>query len=501
MKLSNFSLMKEDGENYHIGHPKGRTIVVPKKGLSEKSHAAIKGMQKFYDGGDVKPDEVDRTINDVLGKPSDQQAEYDAAQASLPKTPDEEVPVVDRTPAASAPIATPTGDTAPATAAAPSIVPDNTAALTAEEQAIKAGAAAEQTQSKEAVAANQSYQNQVSNLRSLDDIHQSYQQKDQQLEDAYRSGKIEPNRYLHNMSTGSKIASGIGILLSGLGGSSSNMGMEVLDRAINRDIDAQKNDQSKNMNLWKMNREAEGSDEAANIATRNQMLTGLKVQLEGAAAKAQGPMAAARIAPAVQAIEQEKAMGNYRRTLLSPQAQGGVFDSDPSQLVPMMVKDPKQAEKVYEEIGRAQNVSKNSARINELFQQAAKDSTVVNTMGGLREPGSVMELKQLLLPNFKQVDGTVRQAAMDETFRNVIPSGGDAADKTAHKAQALKEWMHSETAAPVAKGNGIDLQRFRSTSADPRVNFTPQQQQFYAFAKANPKDPRSALILQKLGVQ
>ena len=92
----------------------------------------------------------------------------------------------------------------------------------------------------------------------------------------------------------------------------------------------------------------------------------------------------------------------------------------------------------------------------------------MRTGAGIRTPGSVLALHQLLLPNFKQIDGTVRQAAMDETFHNVTPQPGDTEGKLAYKRQALQKWMEAETAAPVAKGNGINLEAFNSTRTAPR---------------------------------
>ena len=56
------------------------------------------------------------------------------------------------------------------------------------------------------------------------------------------------------------------------------MAYEILQKSINDDIDAQKNDQSKTMNLWKMNREALGDDRAATLATQSQLLSVAKVK-------------------------------------------------------------------------------------------------------------------------------------------------------------------------------------------------------------------------------
>ena len=56
--------------------------------------------------------------------------------------------------------------------------------------------------------------------------------------------------------------------------------IDAVNMGINRDIDAQKNSQERAGNLWKMNRQALGDDLSADLATKNQMLTGVKYKLE-----------------------------------------------------------------------------------------------------------------------------------------------------------------------------------------------------------------------------
>lgn len=147
----------------------------------------------------------------------------------------------------------------------------------------------------------------------------------------------------------------------------------------------------------------------------------------------------------------------------------GPQEVDPSTLVPRIVPPDRQKD-VFEEIKRAQNIGKNGPEILKAFDQAAEDNTVLKTGAGLvRTPGSVMALHQMLLPNFKTIDGTVRQAAMDETFHNVTPQPGDTDAKKKLKRKALINWMTSESAAPTAKGFGLDLSKYPSTSIDPKV--------------------------------
>lgn len=488
MNLADFSLLKEDSDSYTVGHPQGKSIRVVKRGMSTKAQelvSKLKRTQNFKDGGEAKgvSEEDEKIAAQGIDRP---------APAPIPE---EVEPVKDYVPpvmnadgtgvpAASGqesmpppPVQVP-GDGAPRAPEAPppvqvsapqaSALPDNASSLQTEKAAVQAGAAAEGAEGAEAAKALKSYMGQSARIPSPEQTFKAHQQKDQALQTAVANGKIDPNRYFKNQSTASRVTGAIAMVLGGIGSGLTgqpNMAAKMLENAVERDIDAQKNDQSKNMNLWKMNRENTQSEINANLSTQNQMMGIVKTKMMLAAANAQSPMAAARIAPFISEIDNRITMNNWRKSMLDQQSMGGLTMADPAQLVPVLVQHPDQQKQVYEEIGRAQNVSRNSAKLLDAFDRAAKENTVLRTGAGLvRVPGSVMELHQLMLPNFKQVDGTVRQAAMDESYHNITPAPGDTAAKIAIKRRALADWMHSETAAPVAKGNGIDLSRFQSTA-------------------------------------
>ncbi len=73
-------------------------------------------------------------------------------------------------------------------------------------------------------------------------------------------------------------------------------------------------------------------------------------------------------------------------------------------------------------------------------------------------------LHALMGPTFKDVEGTVRQAAMDNMFANVTPQFGDNKNTLATKRNALMGYLGSKISAPTAKGYGLDLTKFRSTN-------------------------------------
>lgn len=487
MKLKDFKIMGEDEKSYKIGHPSGKTITVDKAGLSKEAH---KHIQMLAEGG-------------IAGAPTDP-APSDAPPAIIEEgAPAEQSPAVEGAPAADnvavaqvtdpnrAPAAVENpgqaaqADAIPA-AAAPAPQPTQdpiSQSATATGQLLDQEEKDAQKFSKNITAAGAAVNPAIDNAtKQIDDLQKQQNQREAEFkakDDAYQKrieqSKVDPNRIYKNQSTGSKILAGISMVLGGFGAVAGqpNMAVQMMNDAVNRDVDAQKNDQEKTMNLWKMNRQAYGDDLQANLATRNQILTGVQLQVQKAAASTTNIQAQQNAMQFLHQIQQEKIQNNRLQSIMSVQSSSGpgkgtLIQADPSSLVNQLVKDPKQQEKVFEEIGRAQNIAQNQDKILNAFDQAAKENTLLRTGGGLlRTPGSVMALHQNLLPNFKAIDGTVRQAAMDETFHNVTPTSLDSDHKIQQRRQALVDWMHSETAAPVAKGSGLDLSKFASTAFSP----------------------------------
>jgi hypothetical protein len=87
------------------------------------------------------------------------------------------------------------------------------------------------------------------------------------------SSKIDPNRYWNNTSTGGKIAASIALLLGGIGSGLTggpNLALQNINKHIENDIQAQRDDHSNAMNMYKLGLEKYHDDQAAfNFATLN----------------------------------------------------------------------------------------------------------------------------------------------------------------------------------------------------------------------------------------
>lgn len=521
MNLSDFKILKEDAENYHLEHPSGKRMSVSKALLSGSAKKAIEKMcsggevQKFDDGGTVQPPAA-LAAEPVADAP---------AAAPVAEVPSSIAAPVAEAPVAAAPVAPggASGSWEPAPPAAAAIPPP---APTSTDPLIAKGLSTDQLLTKEqgdisdlaksqvgeagaATKAYSDYNKAMADRMTPDQLMQSYKSKDDALMKSYLDHKIDPNSYVNHMSTPSKISAGISMIFGGLaqgliGGK--NPGMEWLQNSINQDIESQKNEQGKSYNLWKMNRDAMGDDMRANMATQNQMWTGVQAKIAQAAAAAQAPAAKFRAQQAINDIEKQKIQNRQTLGLLSQGSNGGYSNANPLDLVNSMVPEAQRKD-VAKEIGQAQSAVKIEGNLKGLFDQAKEDArpatgmsmtSLLNTVPGYH-PQSVNNLVALFDPLIHDNEGRINELEQQH-IQALIPKFGDSDERVEQKWKGLTEFINHKKEAPLAKTNGIDINRFSSTTDNPMARLNPRDQMAVQWAKANPRDPMSMKILKANGM-
>lgn len=370
MKLDKFKLHTEDEQSFTISHPSGKVLKVSKSGLSPEAHKMIQAMReepvKAADGVDTDTDDDSDeetpsktptgsdqieainnslalthpydpnkpTIKDMMGfRGMTQQGAMPVApppagstfgqMAQMGEGARQEMQA-DTTAAANQPDAS--VGRAPATTQA-DMAQYGTSGIDRQMKALREQASAAGTAGQQSAEAIQQQQEEIAKYtKDPAQLFQEYQDQDKQLMQAYQSKSIDPDRYWHNMSTGSKIVAALGMIVSGAGAGvrgQSNMAYDILNKGVERDIEAQKMDQSQSMNLWKMNREAYNSEAAANIATRTQMYTGLQYKLQQIAQSNIAPQAKAQADFAIGQLQMQKDLWN-RQMVLHQALQGNV---------------------------------------------------------------------------------------------------------------------------------------------------------------------------------
>lgn len=176
--------------------------------------------------------------------------------------------------------------------------PQFAAPFQAKSQAIDQMAAARSQESQDVAKAYAANVEQQQKLQAeMEQKRQALDAEHQQLIQQYQSGKIDPHRVWGDMSTGNKILASVSMVLGGLGSGLSggpNVAMEVINKAIDRDIDAQKENMGKTHNLLSMNMQQYHNLDAAITASRLQANAATQAMVGQAAAKAGTPQAIAQ---------------------------------------------------------------------------------------------------------------------------------------------------------------------------------------------------------------
>ena len=484
MNLSDFTLLKEDDNSYTVGHPQGKSITVTKRGLSDKAQTLIsklKKTQNFDDGGSAQPADPtpDPTANiepeiyttPDTAQPQPEQAPNPVDPSQVPSSGSPDMPGSGQpgNQAQSAQPAQPPNQ-APA-------MPDLNAPLIAEQKALQGGVAAQQAQGLANAAEIRDFQNRVADeTAAFQKRKQAYDDQDAALTNAVMNKKIDPNRYWNNKSTGSKISAGIAMILGGMGAAKTggaNPATQFIQDAIHRDIEAQKNDQSQSMNLWKMNREKFATDQEAHLATVNQMLAGLKANMMLTASQYQGAQATANAAPTLAAIGNEMAQNNYKKAFLGQMNSGQMSTVDPARAVPIFVP-PDHQKQALTEVGQGTAAVENEKNLLALYDQAAKDTrpatgmslkSVANAIPGYH-PQSIRGLTSGIDPLIYDNEGRVNEREQND-LRGLFPKFGDSDETVAKNREAFQSFINHKKQTPTLNAFGINLNNFKATRGAP----------------------------------
>lgn len=514
--MKQYKLVKEDDHSYLLHDGEG-SFHIAKHPLDQKMHDKIRAFPKFASGGQVdfpggsgeedndqpqaeEPSFADRIVNasnelangvsaaatpavneanDIANENADEGYAQIAPKEAGPAPASIEEP----TPETIAPAA------APAQANAGPTPPNGNAAyagfLRGESDAkagIQAGADAQAKASTEIAAAQKqfadlqqkAYDDSQKNLKAIDD-------EGLQIRQAYASQKVDPNRLWNEKSTGAKIGAAIGLLFSGMGSGMTgqpNMAMQVIQRQIDRDIDAQKNDQSKQMNLYKFNRERFQDERMAEQATRLHQLSALQGQLSSISAKYGGPIAQAQAQHAIGQLEMQSTaikssmqQSMYQRAmaqqLMGNGGAGAQMDPDKKILGLRMsgMIDEKQQGEMSKQLNDAKNHATQTDAILQAFDKAASENTMGGRVGRLGyQPPSVAAYQTAIMPYLKDAEGRINEQELERTDK-LIPSAGSKDATVAENRAALVKFLNEKRPnTGLLKSYNIDTSKFGAMS-------------------------------------
>lgn len=209
-------------------------------------------------------------------------------------------------PAPAAPAQAPQSMIAPTASGTPR---DFTQAQNAEQAAVAQGAqVAEQKAGEESgIAAAQSAATQELAQRSAQQAADRQKGADQLFSD-YASSKLHPNHYWASLGTGGQITSAISLILGGLGAGLThgpNLALGVIDKAIDRDMDAQKVEMGKKENALKFYMAQTGNMQQAMALTKADARDVAAAQMSAASLKYASPAIAAQTAQAIATMRKQ----------------------------------------------------------------------------------------------------------------------------------------------------------------------------------------------------
>ncbi len=215
------------------------------------------------------------------------------------------------------------------------------------------------------------------------------------LQKKLQNGEVDPRRYFKNMNTGQRIASAIGLILGGIGsglGHTPNMAAEMMNKAVDNDIEAQKMDLGKTNSLLNLNLQKYHNLNTAEAATRLQYNTVLQTQLQAAQNKATTNLAQAGLQMQLGQLKMQAEQYKQQMALKGVEAQGLGYASGEGGLPEgrepgALLLDPKYREKRVVVNGKAYQASdkEGAAKVRDVETLARP---VVEGVKRLQELGS-----------------------------------------------------------------------------------------------------------------
>lgn len=276
------------------------------------------------------------------------------------------------------------------------------------------------------------------------------------LEKELREGKINPNHYLQEQGTLSKVMTGIGLVLSGAGAGLSgqpNLAMEFLNKQIDNDIKAQMNNMENKQSLLNYNMKKMGNIQDAAALTKANLLTLTAAKMERAAQLAKDPAAKARAMQEIGKLKMESAnivAQTTARNNALKHVEGGQLPAE--QAINALIQDKADNKEATKELAYAKAANAGVGEINNAFK-SVKDIGPV----GANNPFSESSTKfNTALAN---VDQQVRQimkgqgALSDEDMKKAMgwyPKSTDRPEQLQIKLDSLLSFLKSRAAGHTA---------------------------------------------------
>lgn len=303
----------------------------------------------------------------------------------------------------------------------------------------------------------QNYEKQAEEQRArlahLQEQQQNIELENKALYDAAMNNKIDPNRVYNNMSTGDRVLASIALILGGAGSGgdpAKNAALQVMNKAIDRDIDSQMKAGENARNLYQINLQKYRDTSAAIDATRMQMTAIAQGQLAGLTAKYGGKIAQANGQALMGTLDAQQASNKmafldkqseiYARNAEAKAKTAAASQKNNENYLPGYgYAQVKPTDKDRETLATAKNVT---AQLSELQQRAAKIGTTVPGSAEDKVNKTKVAALQLQLKNAYQL-GVLSESDMKMLNNIVADPGSLMTGRTIEQLEATKQSMNA----------------------------------------------------------
>lgn len=478
--------LRADNPDHFVLHDQrdGAQFKVAKKELHPAHQIKIMKMQKFDEGGDVE-DEPDAAIPQALQTPQpNPQANPDVGNISGLMQPQSSAASTDGGASGSWTPQAPQDQAAPQ--AAQMIAPNQGVTMNdvnkiqnMEASGINQQAQGQMAQNKQfAEVQGKETQRQMDAQQVYEERMNAHNQELDKLSKDIASTKIDPDRYWNSKSTGSKVSTILGVLLSGIGAgvahSTHNLAWEGLNNSIDKDIEQQKGDLGKKQTLLADNLRIQGNLTSAESATRLQYMSILQGKIAKIAAQSGNPIiqgqAQQRLAELqmkMLPLKQSVAQNETRMRLMNNQGIG-----TPEQRINMLASSPAESEAAGKELEAVRNHAAQKDNILSAFDRATEENTILGRAGRLGFEGPAMKgYRTLMMPYLKDAEGRINEMELARTDA-MLKGVGDKDSSVKEKRSDLVKFL-DEKKPPTAhlQKFGIDPDKFGKMDSQGRSKF------------------------------
>lgn len=276
---------------------------------------------------------------------------------------------------------------------------------------------------------------------------------------------IDPNRYIRNMSAGSKVINAFAMILGGMGAAlthGQNPAYEFLKNSIDNDVNSQKFELDKKNNLLSENLRAFGNLKDASDMTRlmtGEMYLAKMRQSEG---EAMGPLAKARMQQAAAKFEMEYVIPlqqqmAMRQGLMSGSAQGQVR---PEMLIMYSGMVPKEQQgEALKQLKEMQDMQSTRDHAIETMRKVFQLNTVANRLGNPQQ--SKQQIAGLLAPLKLEIPRMLAGKVSDVEIHKIedaLNNFWDNQDTLNSKISNLEAVFNNQMNYPLLRLAGVQTQ-------------------------------------------